>query len=199
MSGSWWYAVSGWTLGICWGLFVLVWVAGAVYNVWNAPATRTRSRGSFLWIPSVLLVWLAVSKLSGVSRHWATVQWWWVHALGLVLLVAGTAFTLWARGVLGTMWSSTAVVKDHHALRTDGPYAITRHPIYTGLLAMLFGTALVRGVGPWIIALVLAPAALEVKIYAEERLLTSAFGDEYEHYRQHVPQLIPSLRRLARA
>jgi protein-S-isoprenylcysteine O-methyltransferase Ste14 len=184
---------------MCWGLFALVWVAGAVYNVWNAPPARIRSLGRYWWIPSVVLVWLVARELSGVSGRWVSVQWWWVHAVGLVLLVAGTVFTLWARGVLGTMWSSTAVVKDNHALRTDGPYAITRHPIYTGLLVMLLGTALVRGVGPWIVALVLAAVALEVKIHAEERLLTSAFGEEYERYRRQVPQLIPSLRRLARS
>lgn len=194
MSDSW-GAVSRGAIFLCWGSFALVWLAGAAYNIRKAPATRVRSLLSYFWIPIFLIAWLVALVSSGVGWHWPVVSWWWVHLAGVVLLVAGTAFTLWARGVLGTMWSSNAVVKDNHALRTDGPYAITRHPIYTGLLAMLAGTALASGLGLWIVVLVVGPVALEVKIKAEERLLLRAFGDEYERYRRRVPQLIPGLRR----
>ena len=75
-------------------------------------------------------------------------------------------------------------------LRTDGLYAITRHPIYTGLLGMLLGSALLGGLGQWI---VLVPAGLVVvglKIWAEERLLLATFPDEYVGYRERVPRLI---------
>jgi len=56
----------------------------------------------------------------------------WGTSIGLVILLGSTVFTLWARFALGTMWTLDAVVKEGHALRTDGPYGITRHPIYTG-------------------------------------------------------------------
>lgn len=67
--------------------------------------------------------------------------------VGITLLVVCTAFTLWARAALGTMWTSSAVVKADPELRTDGPYGITRRPIYTGLLGMVAGTALIEGLG----------------------------------------------------
>jgi protein-S-isoprenylcysteine O-methyltransferase Ste14 len=54
-------------------------------------------------------------------------------------------FTLWARFSLGTMWSVAPKVKGDHQLRTHGPYAVTRHPIYTGLLGMMLGATLLAG------------------------------------------------------
>ncbi|MGA2872801.1 MAG: hypothetical protein ABSF27_04345 [Candidatus Dormibacteria bacterium] len=58
-----------------------------------------------------------------------TAQTLWVHIFGLMVLLASTGFTLWARFALGTMWRSHPTIKEQHALRTDGPYGITRHPI----------------------------------------------------------------------
>ena len=66
-----------------------------------------------------------------------------------MLLVVSTGFTIWARVRLGRMWSALAEQAQgtNHELRTDGPYAITRHPIYTGLLGMILGTVLLNGLG----------------------------------------------------
>ena len=114
-----------------------------------------------------------------------------------MLLVAATAFTLWARVVLGTMWSSTAVAKTGHKLRTDGPYAITRHPIYTGLAGMLLGTALVNDLGRLAVVFVLGVLFLESKARTEERLLSDVFP-EYESYRRRVPRLVPLAPRFGR-
>ena len=55
--------------------------------------------------------------------------------LGLVVLLAATVLTIWARLALGAMWSAAPTVKEEHRLRTSGPYRITRHPIYTGLIS----------------------------------------------------------------
>jgi protein-S-isoprenylcysteine O-methyltransferase Ste14 len=117
----------------------------------------------------------------------------WVRVLGLAVLAASTVFTLWARFSLGTSWSVAPKVKDDHQLRTHGPYAVTRHPIYTGLLGMLLGATLLSGIGQWI---VLFPAALivfEVRIRMEEQLMLATFPDEYPRYRRQVPQLVPGL------
>jgi protein-S-isoprenylcysteine O-methyltransferase Ste14 len=65
-----------------------------------------------------------------------------IRFLGLAILLAATALTLWARLALGAMWTAAPTVKQEHQLRTSGPYAITRHPIYTGLLGMLLGSGL---------------------------------------------------------
>lgn len=115
----------------------------------------------------------------------------WVQAVGIMVLVGSLAFTLWARYVLGTMWTSSAQVKRPHQLRTDGPYRVTRHPIYTGLLGMLAGTALTAGLGRYLALFALVLALLVLKIRAEERLLVAELGDEYEGYRRRVPSLSP--------
>ena len=119
----------------------------------------------------------------------------WVHAFGLAILVASTAFILWARFALGTMWSWDPVVKRGHRLRTTGPYAVTRHPIYTGLLGMLLGSTLLDGVGPWILLVPVGLVVLEVKLRQEERLMLAEFPEEYPAYRARVPQLVPRPRR----
>jgi protein-S-isoprenylcysteine O-methyltransferase Ste14 len=64
------------------------------------------------------------------------------------------------------MWSSGAVARKGGGLRTDGPYAVTRHPIYTGIVAMLAGTALTQGGGRWAALLVAVTLVLLAKIRA---------------------------------
>jgi protein-S-isoprenylcysteine O-methyltransferase Ste14 len=81
-----------------------------------------------------------------------------------------------------------------HKLRVSGPYAITRHPIYTGFLGMLLGSLLLAGGGPWLAPFVIYPLLLEFKIRIEERLMLAEFPDDYPRYRRRVPQLIPGLR-----
>jgi protein-S-isoprenylcysteine O-methyltransferase Ste14 len=125
--------------------------------------------------------------------HDVAVRALWVQILGLVVLAASTAFTLWARFSLGTMWSWDPVVREEHQLRTHGPYAVTRHPIYTGFLGMLLGTTLLSGIGPWIVLVPVAVILLEMKIRLEERLMLATFPDEYPRYRRQVPQLVPGL------
>ena len=122
----------------------------------------------------------------------------WVRVVGVAVLVASTAFTLWARFSLGTMWTLESAVKDGHQLRTHGAYAVTRHPIYTGLLGMLLGSAMLSGLGQWIVLVPVGLIAFGLKIHAEERLLVRAFPVDYPRYRQQVPQLVPGLTVLRR-
>jgi protein-S-isoprenylcysteine O-methyltransferase Ste14 len=117
----------------------------------------------------------------------------WVRFLGLAILAATTAFTLWARFVLGTMWSMNPEVKQEHRLRTDGPYRVTRHPIYTGILGMLLGTSLLCGIGRWVLLFPVGLVLIVAKIRMEERLLTETFPEEHPRYRRRVPKLVPGL------
>jgi protein-S-isoprenylcysteine O-methyltransferase Ste14 len=195
-SGWDWNAVSGVAISACWLLMGVVWVAGAVYNARRAPAAKVRSAPGQAVLVGVLL--FVVLRTPQADWRWITVDVPWLRALGLVLLVLGTGFTLWARIVLGTMWSSDAVVKEDHALRTDGPYRITRHPIYTGILGMLVGTALLGEVGRWGAALAVGVVFAAARIRDEERLLGAEFPDDYRRYRERVPQLVPGLHGLGR-
>lgn len=112
----------------------------------------------------------------------------------MAILLAATALTVWGRLALGAMWSAVPTVKQEHKLRTRGPYAITRHPIYTGLLSMMLGSLLLAGGGRCIALFAIYLVVLEFKIRIEERLMLAEFPDDYPRYRRHVPQLIPGLR-----
>src|SRR5664279_3635206 len=68
----------------------------------------------------------------------------WVEALGIALTVAGMAFAIWARAYLGGNWSSNVTLKVGHQLVRTGPYRWVRHPIYSGLILAMIGTALNR-------------------------------------------------------
>jgi len=113
------------------------------------------------------------------------------RAAGAVVLGAATVAALWTRARLGAAWSSAALVREGARLRTSGPYAVTRHPTYSAVTAMVAGTALTQGLGRWVAVLALVALALRVKAAAEERLLARAFGAEYARYRRRVPGLVP--------
>ena len=96
------------------------------------------------------------------------------------------------------MWAAVAKIKEGHQLRTEGPYRITRHPIYTGLIGMLLGSLLIGGFGVWVLYFTVGLIAVIVKAMSEERLLKETFGEQYTHYQQRVPGLIPGKQLLTR-
>jgi len=182
------------SLVACWGAVALAWLAGAIYYESRAPAERTRAwYMSPLWITTIIVV---IVTAAVPRADWAPLEVHvpWIRILGLAILLAATALTLWARLALGAMWSAAPTVKQEHQLRTSGPYAITRHPIYTGLLGMMLGTGLLAGSGRWILYFPIYLVLVEFKIRTEERLMLAEFPDDYPRYRRRVPQLVPGLR-----
>jgi protein-S-isoprenylcysteine O-methyltransferase Ste14 len=146
-----------------------------------------------------VLVALLVYRLAWHDLHRVTEHSAWIELPGFLLLVASTAFTIWARIRLGRMWSASPnELQADHELRTDGPYAITRHPIYTGLLGMLLGTVLLNGLGGSLALLIVGGAFLAARIPIEEQLMSKAFPDEYARYRRRVPRLVPGLQLVRR-
>lgn len=192
MPTSFWGGIYFWTLAVCWGAFLIVWCAGAIYNAFKAPHAQKRSGGwLFTWGLGIVLVWSVISLSPPSVWKFLTFDIFWLRLLGVVLLIASTAFTFWARSILGLMWTSAPVIKSEHILHTDGPYRITRHPIYTGLLGMLTGSLFIGGGGRWFIGVVAALILFEIKIAMEERLLLSTFGEQYVRFKERIPQLIP--------
>jgi protein-S-isoprenylcysteine O-methyltransferase Ste14 len=110
----------------------------------------------------------------------------------VALTVAGLVFTWWARIHLGRLWSSSVTKKADHRIVDTGPYAIVRHPIYTGILAGIFATAAMRGAPIGFVGAILATYGFMIKARLEERFLREQLGAEtYESYRRRVPMLIP--------
>jgi protein-S-isoprenylcysteine O-methyltransferase Ste14 len=115
--------------------------------------------------------------------------------LGLALTAAGLALSIWAREHLGRNWSALVALKVDHQLIRSGPYARLRHPIYTGILVAIFGTALSVGQYRALAAMVIFLAGFAWKAQREERMLRRQFGSDYDDYRRETGVLLPRLRR----
>ena len=116
-----------------------------------------------------------------------------VRWLGVVLFAAGGAVRLWPVFVLGRRFSGLVAIQPGHTLVTTGIYSIIRHPSYLGLLVSSLGWALAfrSGVGVLLTVLTLVPVVARIR--AEEVLLRSQFGAEYDAYRSRTSRLIPGL------
>jgi protein-S-isoprenylcysteine O-methyltransferase Ste14 len=185
---------------ICWGIVIVTWIAGAAYGARKSRAQRQRSMSGTLWRLLSVVAALLVYRLARHDLHRVTDHSWWIELPGLVLLIVSTCFTIWARLELGLMWSASPdVLQANHELRTDGPYAVTRHPIYTGLLGMLLGTVLLNGLGVSLALLAVGAVVLATRIPVEERLMSKTFPGEYARYRKRVPRIVPGLQFLRRS
>jgi len=116
-----------------------------------------------------------------------------IRWVGVALFAAGGALRIWPVFVLGHRFSGLVAIQPGHALVTRGAYSVIRHPSYLGLLINSLGWALAfrSWVGVLLTALILLP--LLARIRAEERLLRTHFGDEYEAYCRRTSRLIPGL------
>ncbi|RLU83675.1 hypothetical protein CTZ27_28755 [Streptomyces griseocarneus] len=184
---------------VCALVFAVAWIVSAVYfgvkggagpGGWIRGLRRTLRR-RVLVIVGVGAFFVLVGR--SPQSFWRHLRYWQpVLALpGALLVVASTALLLWARWVLGTMWASIPMVQEHHELRTDGPYRLVRHPIYTGLLGLITGGMLACGFGVWVAYLVIAVPWLIRRVRVEDGLMAGQFGVSYDAYRARVPALIP--------
>jgi protein-S-isoprenylcysteine O-methyltransferase Ste14 len=112
--------------------------------------------------------------------------------LGVALAAGGVAFSLWSIVTLGRHYDLVLEVHQDHELVRRGPYALVRHPVYTGLGLHFAGACLATG-NLLLIAgtLLVSYPAFYLRARAEERLLRDRFGVEYEKYAREVPMLVP--------
>lgn len=159
---------------------------------------RTVERGGFVGyrlVACVLIIgWTLAARLAHVSPQ---SQLWRmslvVEVLGACMVLAGAAFTVWARVTLGRNWSAEVTFKEDHELIESGPYALVRHPIYTGLILMVLGTAIDYGrIVGFALCLTLC-GGLWWKARQEERIMSSHFPDAYADYKRHVRAIVPFL------
>ncbi|MGO4574288.1 methyltransferase family protein, partial [Microvirga sp. 2TAF3] len=116
-----------------------------------------------------------------------------IRWLGVILFAAGGALRIWPVFVLGRRFSGLVAIQPGHRLETSGVYGVIRHPSYLGLLINALGWALAfrSGVGVLLTALLIPP--LLARMNAEERLLRTQFGDEYDVYCSRTWRMIPGL------
>jgi len=182
-----------------WLAIQCLWIAWLVYWLISAFATkRTIERRGFLGYRLVAAVivagWLVAERLSHVSsnaRLWQTSL-----ALGVatdLVVLAGLAFTVWARITLGRNWSAEVTFKQDHELIESGPYALARHPIYTGLIVMALGTAINYGRAIGFALLAALCGGLWWKARQEERIMSRHFPEAYAEYKMRVRAIVPFL------
>lgn len=182
-----------WTLDL-WIILTIVWVAGMFMTRQTA---RRQTSSSRIWQIGIVLLgcWLLFG--SGTNIAWMDSAAFPVTApvaiAGLATTLAGVAFAIWARLTLGANWSGVITVKEGHTLVRRGPYRIVRHPIYTGLLIALAGTALTLGLVRGFLAVPLCGFGFWLKMLMEERFMLEEFGEEYSRYRHEVRALVPFL------
>ena len=184
---SWW--ISG-----PWLVFLLYWGLAAlrVRPTKRSESPLSRLRYSVVWI-------LAAFLLFSNRLRWGPLSWRFlptgpaVYFAGVGLTMMGLGFAIWARYHLGPYWSGAVTIKQDHRLIRTGPYALVRHPIYTGLLLAMLGTAVAIGELRGLLAVGLAFAGFFIKSQMEEKWLLQEFGTEYEQYRREVKALIPFL------
>jgi protein-S-isoprenylcysteine O-methyltransferase Ste14 len=181
-------------IGYSWKAVGIVWLIGLIFT---KRTVRAQSYGTRLFHLALLVLGIALMSSNRFRFGWLGMRFvpltHGVLVAGCVLTVIGCAFAIWARVTLGANWSAKATVKAGHELITSGPYALARHPIYTGVLAGLTGSALAGGEGRDLLALAVFAFAFMVKMSQEERLLLQTFPDAYPLYRQRVKALIPGV------
>jgi protein-S-isoprenylcysteine O-methyltransferase Ste14 len=182
-------------LPVMWMAFLVYWrfMSANVKGTQRLEPAPSRIFRLILFLLAIALLFLPASTLPLFPwLCWtpvATNQWTFFG--GVTLTVAGLLFSIWARHHLGRNWSLAVTLKDDHELIVTGPYALVRHPIYTGLLVGFLGTAIaimqIRG----ILALISILIALWTKIRMEERLMREHFGAKYDIYSRRVSALVP--------
>ena len=183
-------------LSLLWGTLFLVWLLYALFSKKGTSSEPWHQRLLFNWMPLLLAFYLlGPGDWFGhtLIREKFVEHTNLVGIIGLIPCLLGLAISIWSRLLLGTNWSLSVQKKEKHELIIRGPYKLVRHPIYTGLLLMFCGNALIVGDYRAIIAVLIVFVSFWFKLKKEEKLLTEVFGDNYREYMQKTKRMIPWL------
>jgi protein-S-isoprenylcysteine O-methyltransferase Ste14 len=179
---------------VVWIVFFLYWQIKAVNTKTTQRLEPAASRILRLFIFLIAIVLLSTTR---IPLPWLYLQLWpaglWPFWLGAAVTIVGLLFAVWARGYLGSNWSRSVTIKQDHELITTGPYAVVRHPIYTGILTGFLGMAIAISQVRGLIVFVLIFLALWLKLRMEEQWMRSQFGETYATYAHQTAALVPYL------
>lgn len=178
-----------WAIVACWAVFLAVWTITSLQA--KASVRRGLNSAGVLWRIFVLLV--AVGLSQGVARGWIPRPTPFPYALqviGVALAVLGIGFAIWARMTLGRNWGMPMTLREKPDLVTGGPYAVVRHPIYTGIIFAMLGTGLTVGAW-WLLVLLIAFGYFLISAGQEEKDMLQHFPDAYPAYMARTKRLIP--------
>ena len=174
---------------IVWVIFSLYWAIAAKDSAPTARSEPVWSRQFHVVLVNGALLLLVLS-VPGLTHRFlpvsAALEW-----VGLGIQAAFVLLAIWARRILGSNWSGEVRIATEHRLIQSGPYRLVRHPIYTAILWMYFGTMLISGEIHAPLALLVITLAYWRKIRLEERALGETFGADFDAYRRDTWALVP--------
>jgi protein-S-isoprenylcysteine O-methyltransferase Ste14 len=170
-------------IGIGWVVFWAYWLIAAIGAKAGARTHGRLPPG----IRILVLAFVATRLFTGNSLAVHSIA---LQIVGAVAFACGLALAVWARIYLGRNWGMPMTQKEEPELVTAGPYRFVRHPIYTGILLGLLGTALAVNLY-WLTAVVVAGAYFIYSARVEERNLITTFPTQYPRYRARTKMLIP--------
>jgi len=182
-------------IAIClWLVFFFYWAISALSS---KVAKKTESFGERLQrmaplAASYVLLFYQAAKLGWLDKRFIRDS-SGAAVIGVTLTAAGVAFAIWARWHLGANWSAIVSIREQHELIRTGPYRRVRHPIYTGMLLAMAGTALVLGEVRGLLAFAITLLAFYSKARKEEAWLTREFGDKFELHTKQTGMFLPKI------
>jgi len=185
--------IPSWPLDTCgwmWVIWVFCWVVSANFTL-KMKKNETLARLQHT-IPTTFGMVALFHHHNVEALDWGVLYYSTATAaLGVAMTFGGLCFSGWARVHLGKYWSGTVALKEGHRLITSGPYAFVRHPIYTGLLTAVLGTAIAVGTKEAMTGFFVMIPAYIWKWRREEKLMRQEFGQEYADYAARTKAIIP--------
>ncbi len=151
------------------------------------PTTRSVTGWLLVALQFILLAGIVVSPRRDAAGAWI--------AAGAVVAAAGVCVMGWTFASLGNALTATPVPREGAYLRTTGPFARVRHPIYLGLLLAAWGWVLAWGGWLTLACAIALAALLAVKARWEDSMLHAAHGDAWESWAKRTPMIVPRLAR----
>lgn len=187
----WTTRMSGRFVLLCWATFMVVWLVSAL----SVKATKERQplpRRLVHLLLAAVAVLAITANIGGFKMSRGVLPRRLAVELAAMMLVSGgLVVAIWARVVLGANWSARVTFKEDHELIQRGPYRVVRHPIYSGLLLMVLGTAVFFGRVGGFVAFPVYLLAICMKLNQEEALLTRHFPEAYPEYKSRTKALVP--------
>jgi protein-S-isoprenylcysteine O-methyltransferase Ste14 len=169
---------------------------------WAAPSKGVHS-GEFKWYRSfrllvlagvfALLFWSATAVGFLATRFVPDIP--TPGLAGFIAAITGMALALWSRFALGKYWSDKVIVQAEHQLIRTGPYSCMRHPLYSGVLLAVLGTAVLLGEIRGLLSFAVLLVNYAIKAKREERILAERFGSDFELHVRSTGFLLPRFRR----
>jgi protein-S-isoprenylcysteine O-methyltransferase Ste14 len=173
-------------IGVGWVIFWAYWLVMAL-TAKAGQARWTQFAGVRVGIILVILLLVRLRVVKGPAAGTGNP---WLLGIGLALFLLGLALAVWARVFLGRNWGMPMSRKADPELVTTGPYRRVRHPIYSGIILAMVGTAI--AVSPyWLAAVVIVGVYFLVSAVVEERNMAKLFPADYPPYQRTTKMLIP--------